>query len=462
MIYKLIATGRMMYADVFKPYGLLDTQVRSATTAPPGSSGGFDERQRQQLRGRAYAAGLAEQTEYNEHLLSSSELLSRMLALDYAKLYMDAVAITTTDLITPFDFNLVLGEQSQKLRDLGAMRGGAPGGAPGGDGGAAASASPKRLNMVLAKNYPNQEALEEDNDSDQPVYFDKKYDTTDYDFIESYREQQETMSHVDFSMFLVDELIKKKKMTYETAKKEAEAIMIGPGLRPVSDGDYAVVEEEEYVEHAMSSTSRQGFPSEDDDLGTTQTRFLYYKRENGKWVRDMSIPDMVPSSDINYFCNVNRSCIPLAMDATRDLMSQMSEIEDAPKTAMTHVDAKEGSDAIKKSFLDKMKAEFDAKYQVTRENFIEFVNKKFEYDLKNIARISEIQHKEFYKYNDRKYKLGFHAASAGDESDEVDAVISPMEPLKDKIIAQTDFVKRQHDLLQFITSFTRKANEIMD
>ena len=472
MIYKLIATGRMMDADVFKAYGMLDTQVRSATTAQPGSAGGFDERQRQQMRGRAYAAGMAEQTEYNEHLLSSSELLSRMLALDYAKLYMDAVAITTTDLITPFDFNLVLGEQSQRLRDAGAMRGGAPGGAAAAPGSSAAtSASPKRLNMVLAKNYPNQEAIEEDNDSDQPVFFDKKYDTTDYDFLESYREQQESMSAVDFSMFLVDELIKKKKMTYENAKKEAEAIMVGPGLRPVSDGDYAVVEEEEYIEPAsfMSGTARQGFPTDDndDDQGTTQTRFLYYKRENGKWVRDTSIPDVVPSSDMNYFCNVNRSCIPLAMDATRDLMSQMSEIEADPKAAMAHVDAKEGSDVIKKAFLDKMKAEFDVKYQVTRENFMEFVNKKFEYDLKNIARISEIQHKEFYKYNDRKYKLGFHAAATASNSDpdadaELDAIISPMEPLKDKIVAQTDFVKRQHDLLQFITSFTRKANEIMD
>jgi hypothetical protein len=474
MIYKLIATGRMMDADVFKAYGMLDTQVRSSTTAQPGSAGGFDERQRQQMRGRAYAAGLAEQTDYNEHLLSSSELLSRMLALDYAKLYMDAVAITTTDLITPFDFNLVLGEQSQRLRDAGAMIGGAPGAPGGAAAGSASSASSTpqghRLNMVLAKNYPNQEAIEEDNDSDQPVFFDKKYDTTDYDFLESYREQQESMSTIDFSMFLVDELIKKKKMTYETAKKEAEAIMVGPGLRPVSDGDYAVVEEEEYVEPAsfMSGTSRQGFPTDDDDLGTTQTRFLYYKRENGRWVRDTSIPDVVPSSDMNYFCNVNRSCIPLAMDATRDLMSQMSEIEGAPKAAMAHVDAKEGTEAIKKAFLEKMKAEFDAKYQVTRENFMEFVNKKFEYDLKNIARISEIQHKEFYKYNDRKYKLGFHAA-AGAKTDtdadidaDLDALISPMEPLKDKIVAQTDFVKRQHDLLQFITSFTRKANEIMD
>jgi hypothetical protein len=466
MIYKLIATGRMMDSDVFKAYGFQDTQVRSGTTAVAGAAGGFDERQRQQMRGRAYAAGLGEQTEYNENLLSSSELLSRMLAVDYAKLYMDAVAITTTELITPFDFNLVLGEQSQKLREQGAMKGGAGAGAAGagagaGDAASAATPAPKRFGMVLAKNYPNQEAIQEDNDIDQPIYFDKKYDSTDYDFIESYREQQESMSNTDFSMFLVDELIKKKKMTYEQAKKESEAIMVGPGMRPVNDGDYAVVEEEEYIEPSASS---------DDALGTTETRFLYYKRENGKWVRDTSIPDMVPSSDRNYFCNVNKDCIPLAMEASRDFASQAGEIgSGGSDTVMADMTSKEGTNAIKKAFLDKMKAEFDVKYQVTRENFMDFVNRKFEYDLKNIARISEIQHKEFYKYNDRKYKLGFSSAAGGKGTDadadadaDMDELISPMEPLKDKIIAQTDFVKRQYDIHQFITSFTRKANEIMD
>jgi len=473
MIYKLIVTGKMMDADVFKAYGFQDTQVRSAAAAAPGTSSGMDERQRQQMRGRAYGAGLAEQTEYNESLLSSSELLSRMLAVDYAKLYMDAVAITTTELITPFDFNLVLGEQSQKLRDAGAM----VGGAPGGGGGAAAakssdsgSGAPKRFGMVLAKNYPNEEAVQEDNDSDQPIFFDKKYDTTDYAFIESYRDQQETMSSVDFSMFIVDELIKKKRMTYEEAKKESEAIMLGPGLRPVNDGDYAVVEVEEYVDQPMTNTARQGFPDE-DDTGTTETRFLYYKRDNGKWVRDTSLPDVVPSSDSNYFCNVNRDCIPFAVSATRNMMSELETMEGSgPSTeAMTHITSKEGVDVVKKAFLDKMKAEFDVKYQVTRENFMEFVNKKFEYDLKNIARITDIHHKEFYKYNDRKYKLGFQAPSGTGtgtgndlEDEDIDAIISPMEPLKDKIIAQTDFVKRQYDLMQFITSFTRKANEIMD
>jgi hypothetical protein len=460
MIYKLIATGRMMDADVFKSYGFQDTQVRSGTMAAAGAAGGFDERQRQQMRGRAYAAGLGEQMEYNENLLSSSELLSRMLAVDYAKLYMDAVAITTTELITPFDFNLVLGEQSQQLREAGAMKGGAGAGAAAAV--AVATPAPKRFGMVLAKNYPNQEAIEEDNDTDQPIYFDKKYDSTDYAFIDSYREQQEAMSNADFLMFLVDELIKKKKMTYEQAKKEAEAIMVGPGMRPVNDGDYAVVEEDEYVEPSASS---------EDVLGTTETRFLYYKRENGKWVRDTSIPDMVPSSDRNYFCNVNRDCIPLAMEAARDFVSQAGEIGGSGgDTVMADMTSKEGANAIKKAFLDKMKAEFDVKYQVTRENFMEFVNRKFEYDLKNIVRISEIQHKEFYKYNDRKYKLGFQAPSTitgnadvdADTGADFDALISPMEPLKDKIIAQTDFVKRQYDIHQFITSFTRKANEIMD
>jgi hypothetical protein len=156
MIYKLIVSGRMMDADVFKAYGFQDTQVRSATGQQQQQQA-FDERRRQQMRGQAYAAGISEQTEYNENLLSSSELLSRMLAIDYAKLYMDAVAITTTELITPFDFNLVLGEQSQELRNVGAMRGGAPGGAAAvasavaASASSAASAGPKRSAWFLRR-----------------------------------------------------------------------------------------------------------------------------------------------------------------------------------------------------------------------------------------------------------------------------------------------------------------------
>ena len=464
MIYKLIVTGKMMDADVFKAYGFQDSQVRSG-------GAGADERQRQQARGRAYATGINDQTEYNESLLSSSELLSRMLAIDYAKVYMDAVAITTTELITPFDFNLVLGEQSQQLRNAGAMRGGAGAAAAAGKASSASASEggPKRFGLVLAKNYPNEEAVQEDNDSEQPIFFDKKYDTTDYAFLDSYREQQDTMSSADFPMFLVDEVIKNKKMSYEEAKKEVDAIMVGPGMRPVNDGDYAVVEVEEYLEPGQGSAVH-----DEDDLGTTETKFLYFKRDNGKWVRDTSIPDIIPSSDRNYFCNVDRDCIPLAVEATQNMMAQAGDIEigSGGGTTMAHITSKEGTDAIKKAFLDKMKSEFDVKYQVTRDNFMEFVNKKFEYDLKNIARIMEIQHKEFYKYNDRKYKLGFHTPAAGtgagaagaadDDADADDAIISPMEPLKDKIIAQSDFVKRQYDLMQFITSFTRKANDIMD
>ena len=466
-LYKLIVTGKMMDADVFKAYGFQDTQVRSGGTAgSPGQLEGMDARQRQQLRGRAYAAGLSDQTDYNDNLLSSSELLSKMLAVDYAKLYMDAVAITTTDLITPFDFNLVLGEQSSQLQKAGAMRGpGAEAAGAAEEGGAAAgsgSGAPKRFGLVLAKSYPHEDAIREDNDSDLPIYFDKKYDTTDYAFIESYRENQETMSESDFKAFLTDELIKNKKMSMSAATAEAEALMTGPGLRPVKDGDYAVVEVNEYIE----PEDRPRFESE--NTGELETRYLYFKRENGKWVRDESIPAIVPSSDRDYFCNVDRDCIPLAIAAASDLMAQQG-----PGSGLENVTSKDGSAAIKKAFLDKMKGEFDAKYQVTRENFTEFVNRKFDYDLKNIDRIAAIQNKEFYKYNDKKYQIGVHSlikrrTLSGDEirdydeeDEDIEAIISPMEPLKDKILAQSDFVKRQYDTLQFITSFTRKANEIM-
>jgi hypothetical protein len=460
-LYKLIVTGKMMDSDVFKAYGFQDIQVRSGGSAgSPGQLEGMDANQRQQMRGRAYATGLSDQTEYNDKLLSSSELLSKMLSIDYAKLYMDAIAITTADLITPFDFNLVLDEQNEKLQKEGAMR-------PDSSSGTAADDSRKRFGLVLAKSYPYEDALKEDNDSGLPIYFDKKYDTSDYSFIESYRDKQETMSEPDFKAFLADELIKKKKMTIDSAMKEADALMTGPGLRPVKDGDYAVVEVDDYIESSSSSSGpAKGmmFPNE-EDTGDVETRYLYFKMENGKWVRDESIPAIIPSSDRNYFCNVNRDCIPLAIEAAKNL-----SIQQGPGSGLEMSTTKEGTAAIKKAYLERSKLEFDAKYQVTRENFTQFVNKKFEYDLKNMERLADIHHKEFYKYNDKKYYIGIQSGkkqkrnedeASDDEDYDFDAIISPMEPLKDKILAQSDFVKRQYDIMQFVTSFTRKANEIM-
>jgi hypothetical protein len=248
--------------------------------------------------------------------------------------------------------------------------------------------------LVLAKSYPHDDAIREDNESDLPIYFDKKYDTTDYAFIEMYRDKQESMSESEFKAFLTDELIKNKKMSMDAATIEAEALMIGPGLRPVNDGNYAVVEVNEYIEPDV----RSRFESE--NTGEIETRYLNFKRENGKWVRDESIPAIVPSSDRDYFCNVDRDCIPLAIAAASDLAAQQG-----PGSGLENVTGKDGTAAIKKAFLDKMKGEFDAKYQVTRENFTEFVHRKFDYDLKNIDRIAAIQNKEFYKYND---KLNFH------------------------------------------------------
>ena len=453
-LYKLIVTGKMMDSDVFKAYGFQDTQVRSGgMSGSPGDLEGMDARQRQQMRGRAYSAGISDQVEYNDKLLTSSELLSRMLAIDYAKLYMDAIAITTTDLITPFDFNVILSEQSVQLQKEGAMR---PTSSSGAD------SQPKRFGLVLAKSYPYEEAIREDNDRNLPIYFDKKYDTTDYSFIQSYQDKRETMSESEFKAFLTDELIKKKKMTMDVASKEAEALLTGPGLRVVKDGDYAVIETEVYVE-PIAAEPQARFVDEEYN-GTVETKYFYYKMENGKWVRDESIPAIIPSSDRNYFCNVERDCIPLALAAAGELLAQQG-----PGSGIELSTSKEGNAAIKKAYLDKMKGEFDAKYQVTRENFTEFVNRKFEYDIKNIGRIADIQNKEFYKYNDKKYYIGLHSLvkrrdQNGDEiedDDDFDAIISPMEPLKDKILAQTDFVKRQYDTLQFISSFTRKANEIM-
>jgi hypothetical protein len=427
-LYKLLVTGKMLDANVFSAYGFTDAQVRSATTS--SGSEGITAKERQQARGRAYTTGVGDQDEYNDHLLSSSELLSRMLTVDYARLYMDAISLTTTDLITPFDFNLIMKEGEEELK--------------GGNAEEEGSNAPKKGGLVLAKHYINIDALNEDNDADVEIFFDKKYDTTDYDFLKKYEDEREAMDEADFKMFIIDQIIKEKRVGMDVAEKDAEAMLTGPGMRPVRDGDYAVVEVDDY-----------------DEAGEVTISFLYYKMENGKWVRDDSIPVTTPTDDASYFCYIQKDCLPM-MKSGRIMEECLPKMKSG--RIMEEMSADGAVNSMKKKLIDAMVSEFDMKYQVTRENFMNFLNKKFDYDLKAANKLVELANLQLFKYNDRKYYLGLSGSTSNtpgaDEGYEI--TVSPHASLRNMILAQTDYVKRQSDILRFISSFTRKANPILE
>ena len=416
LLYKLLVTGKMLDEKVFSTYGFADEQVRSGITNLAMAT---NQKERSRAKGQSYATGIGEQDTYNDHLLSSSELLSRMLLIDYAALYMDAIALTTVDIITPFDFNLILKEQSEQLHSKGEE--------------AASNGERKELpkpKYVLAKKYNARVEMEYDNDYEF-VFFHKEYDDTDYDYVDQYSVERNEMSEDDFRMFLTDRIIKDKNVGLSTAQELAETMMSNNRMRLVKDGHYAVLETKDVV-YGDTNEEKHVIPT-----------YQYYVRKNNVWVRDESIPESSPTDDMSYFCNINKNCLPLAV----------SEVVD--KGVTTETTPEEGVKAMKKKLLDKMIEEFDIKYQVTREHFNTFINSRFDNDVKKTMRLLDISEKNMLKYNDRVYYIGV-SGSSGSEDDGI--VISPRASLRDMILGQNDYVKKQFDIIRFIKSYTRAAN----
>ena len=74
----------------------------------------------------------------------------------------------------------------------------------------------------------------------------------------------------------------------------------------------------------------------------------------------------------------------------------------------------------------------------------------------NILRIrylKQLEQAEFLKYNKEKVLLG---DSLADDETDIDLIVSPYEKLRDIILGQTDFIKKQYDIQKFVLLFTRE------
>jgi hypothetical protein len=127
--------------------------------------------------------------------LTPSELMHRMLVADNARLYMCAVARLNLDLLTSFDFAVLLTQQTNKFKQRKAEEEG----------------TNKCANIVIAKQYlADSDELEDDNGVD--IAFDRRFDRTSYDFIKRYESQQQAMPREEFILFLKEEIKRELKV----------------------------------------------------------------------------------------------------------------------------------------------------------------------------------------------------------------------------------------------------------
>ena len=335
--------------------------------------------------------------------VTNSELLTTFVKKDFGDIYNYAVSIENINLMLPENINSIIENQEKKINgDLDMS-----------------DEKDKCINMILAKEYNSIQDLE--NDNDKIIYFDKKYDNTIYSFLDNYQNEQSRMQPHDFLEFLIKKIREKMNLDENNALYYAETLI--NGYKQVINGDYAIIY---------------------DLMKGNNGNLVFYKRHNNQWVLDESVNETMFANSQDLLCNFQKNCIDV-----QEKYDSKCQSYDVNKKEMTKM--------VYNEILD----QFDINYQLSKELLEEKLKLKFNYYSETIESLDKINHNRNFKYNNQQYKIG---ATTDINDNEISSAttISPYTKLRDLILGQNDFIKRQNDILQFSLKYTRSSNSNSD
>lgn len=331
---------------------------------------------------------------YGENpMLSQSERWKKILFADYGVLYQTAVALTNRDLMFPSTLSKVLNESADK-----------------------ASSADKEdkacATTVIAKKYVSKEKLELDNG--QTVYFDRSFDTTNYELLEKYQKEKNHLTPDEFLLYLTNVLHTKERMDEAAAEYLAQTLI--DHAKAVREGDYAIL-----------VTYEEG--------AKTPEHMEYYVRRDDRWTLDTEMDPSTFIQDPSVLCNTQPNCnydmkkaTCLSTDTTRDNLVKQSL----------------------KNIID----QFDRHYDVSQADLQSNLNALYANAEETFEPQQKLRTKAFLKDNDFQYHLGttISTTTAGD------VPVSPYIRLRDAIVGQGDFLKQQRDIIKFVELFAREGD----
>ena len=325
--------------------------------------------------------------------VSNSEILKHIILADFGNLYNTAVAFENIALMFPTELNAIFDLDKDRINNKIVKDG----------------EDDTCKNYIISKKYKTIQELLEDNG--KIIYFDKEYDNTPYNLLENFTKEQTKLSPEEFTIFLSDTL-QKPKYKYDTFDAEYIAESLTNGIKKVMDGQYAIVY--------------------DEDVSNEKTR--YYVRRNNEWVEDKTINSDMLLKDSDTLCLIQPKCL----------------------TSIKHFDIECESltmtkDTIVSNALNDILKEFDKHYQITKEELTNKLRKYLEKYSNLFDKLLKLQEHEFYKYNNQKYDLGISLL----ETEILPKEESPYMQLRNLILSQGDFLKKQNDIIRFAKKFTR-------
>lgn len=328
--------------------------------------------------------------------ITNAESIAEIIKTDFGNAFNYALSLENLNLMLPQDVSALIEEQRELLES----------------GVEEAKENNKCASFVIAKQYSNVDELMADNG--KTIYFDRKYDNTFYSLLDDYEKEQMKMDPEDFKAFLIGKLKSNHKYNEKDAEYMADTLI--DGVKKIVEGNVALV-----------------FVLDEDKI-------KYYRRNDNRWELDDTInADSFNASSQDLLCNFQNSCIEVEQKFGAHCESYDLNKKELQQKAL-------------KSIVD----EFDKNYQSSKEELELRINQQFDYFAGIIDKLKEIERNRAYKYNYSQYELGVQTGeSALGLAEEI--VVSPFLKLRDMILGQSDFVKKQNDIVRFSARFTRET-----
>jgi hypothetical protein len=333
--------------------------------------------------------------------MTTSELLKKITLDDYGNLFNNAVALSNLELMYPDELKSIFEADKESLKAQMEKN----------------AAADSCTSYVIAKKYYSLDRLEADNGQD--IYFDKDFDNTNYDLIDvTYKKERDTLNGEEMVIFLTDQLTKKFKKDERTAAYMAETLV--NRAKKVSNGQYAML-----VDSSSDTSELKGIE--------------YYIRKDDEWskVKEVDPNWFINSEDL--LCNIQTDC----------LFKPSKTDDNCESVEVTR-------DSIVSNALKSIMDQFDKNYRMTKDEFQKIVTEKARYYDNIYSRIQQQKMVSLLKYNMQQYDLGLQVLE-----EQKSTIVSPYVKLRDLIIGQQDFVKKQHDILRFVEMYGRNGNTEM-
>jgi hypothetical protein len=342
---------------------------------------------------------------------STSEILKKMIIADYGNLFNTAVIFSNLALMYPNSLNPIFDLDKDKLKErIESSR-----------------ANNKCSTHIVAKKYLSMDKLMSDNG--KVIYFDRDYDTTDYEIIEKkFKAERDHLDDNDLELFIAEEFKRKDKLDEVVATYMAETLV--NRAKKVIDGQYAIIKKEKEPETLIQDVTRANLE--------------YYIRKNDEWILAEDIDPKWFIQDADILCNIQTDCLytnPSKNDKGSDNKDGKCESTEITKNTLIN------------NALKDIMSQFDSKYNISKYELTEKINQHLRYYENSLTQLQLIKQDTFYKYNTFKYNVGLKVSEAN-----ASVITSPYLKLADMIVGQSDFVKRQSDIVLFVNKYCRQGD----